>query len=250
MTDQHGSGFSQNDVALNAASVLAAMRDTRPRVHCVTNSVAQNFTANVLLALGCEPSMTMCSNELGSFVESSEGILINLGTMDHQRRKAAIVAAEIACGLGKPVVLDPVFAHRSVTRKILAEKISSLGPSAIRGNAEEMEGLSVKLPDTVLAQTGARDIVSCLGKTVYIDNGHPLMSKTTAIGCALGAVMAASISLCEDSHQGAVAALVIYGIAGEIAARQAKGPGSFVPAFLDTLYYLDTKSITQLARIS
>ncbi|MBL4646285.1 MAG: hydroxyethylthiazole kinase, partial [Rhizobiales bacterium] len=211
---------------------------------------AQTLTANVLLALGCEPSMTLSPPELGSFIESSDGVLINLGTLDDERRQAAIIAAETAFGLGKPVVLDPVFAHRSPSRKRLAEKISSLSPAAIRGNAEELDGLSVKMPNTVLVQTGEQDIATYCGKKAIIENGHHIMANTTAMGCSLGAVMAASISLSEDNLQGAVAALLIFGVAGEIAAKHASGPGSFVPAFLDALYRLDTKDLTTLARVS
>ena len=32
------------------ADVLERIREKRPRVHCITNAVAQNFTANMLLA--------------------------------------------------------------------------------------------------------------------------------------------------------------------------------------------------------
>src|SRR6266540_545291 len=42
-----------------AADVLARLRERRPRVHCITNAVAQAFTANVLLAAGAVPSMTI-----------------------------------------------------------------------------------------------------------------------------------------------------------------------------------------------
>ena len=42
-----------------AADLLERVRRTAPRVHCITNAVAQHFTANVLLALGAVPSMTI-----------------------------------------------------------------------------------------------------------------------------------------------------------------------------------------------
>ena len=41
------------------ADVVARIRGRAPRVHCTTNSVAQQFTANVLLAAGAVPSMTI-----------------------------------------------------------------------------------------------------------------------------------------------------------------------------------------------
>ena len=38
-----------------AADILARVRARAPRIHCITNAVAQNFTANVLLAAGALP---------------------------------------------------------------------------------------------------------------------------------------------------------------------------------------------------
>ena len=50
---------SRNDAAQASCDILARLRTCGPRVHCITNAVAQNFTANVLLAAGCVPSMTL-----------------------------------------------------------------------------------------------------------------------------------------------------------------------------------------------
>ena len=50
-----------------AADVLQRLRERRPRVHCITNAVAQNFTANMLLAAGAVPSMTIALNEVRAF---------------------------------------------------------------------------------------------------------------------------------------------------------------------------------------
>ena len=38
------------------ADILERLRERRPRVHCITNAVAQAFTANMLLAAGTVPS--------------------------------------------------------------------------------------------------------------------------------------------------------------------------------------------------
>ena len=67
-----------------------------PRVHCITNAVAQNFTANVLLAAGCVPSMTLSPEEIGPFVAGAQALLVNLGTFDSERREATEIAVETA----------------------------------------------------------------------------------------------------------------------------------------------------------
>jgi len=50
------------------ADILDRLRQRRPRVHCITNAVAQNFTANMLLAAGAVPSMTIAPKEIRAFV--------------------------------------------------------------------------------------------------------------------------------------------------------------------------------------
>ena len=75
-----------------AAAVVLRLRAGTPRVHCITNTVAQNFTANALLAAGCIPSMTLSAEEIGIFVAGADALLVNLGTLDSERRQAAEIA--------------------------------------------------------------------------------------------------------------------------------------------------------------
>ena len=80
--------------AQTAAVLLDRLRAQSPRVHCITNAVAQNFTANVLLAAGAVPSMTLSAEEIGAFVAGSNALLVNLGTFDNERRAATEIAVE------------------------------------------------------------------------------------------------------------------------------------------------------------
>jgi hydroxyethylthiazole kinase len=89
----HTPGISPRaDVPQMAAAVLARLRARGPRVHCITNAVAQNFTANVLLALGATPSMTLSPEEIGDFVARAGALLVNLGTFARERREAPSIA--------------------------------------------------------------------------------------------------------------------------------------------------------------
>src|SRR6202789_717272 len=91
-----------------AGDMLARLRARAPRVHCITNSVAQQFTANVLLAAGAVPSMTLSPDEIGAFVAGADALLVNLGTFDAERRSAVEAALGTAADMGKPWLLDPV----------------------------------------------------------------------------------------------------------------------------------------------
>ena len=70
----------------------SALRERRPRVHCITNAVAQTFTANMLLAAGAVPSMTIARKEVRAFVARADALLVNLGTFDPERQKASLAA--------------------------------------------------------------------------------------------------------------------------------------------------------------
>jgi len=227
---------------------LERVRARAPRVHVITNTVAQTFTANVLLALGTIPSMTIAREEIGGFTAKADALLVNLGTLDDERRFAIPSAIDSATKWGKPIVLDPVFVDRSPVRAAFARELMDQPLTAVRANALELEtlqptpggkvGNSAGRP--VLAITGPVDEVhSGTGAKAFLSNGHALLGRTTATGCAGGAVLAAFLACADDPFAAVCAGLSVFNIAGEVAAERARGPGSLVPELLDALYRLD-----------
>src|ERR1700688_3497141 len=125
-----------------AADVLARIKSRAPRVHCITNSVAQAYTANMLLAAGAVPSMTISPEEIGAFVAGADALLVNLGTFDIERRSAIDVALGAAAGKGMPWLLDPVFIERAPARAQFARELVGRGPAVVRLNHAEFGALS------------------------------------------------------------------------------------------------------------
>lgn len=250
--------MAPDELVRRTGQVLERIRATAPRVHCLTNAVAQAFTANVLLALGAIPSMTISPEEVPFFTASAQALLVNLGTLDETRKEAANRAVSIAAGEGKPWVLDPVFADRSPPRLTEARRLLALEPSLLKINAGELAALGggASVPDLSrqlglpIAMTGAVDEISNGTQRLRLANGHPLMGRVTATGCAAGAVAAAALAVEPDALVATAAALSIMAIAGEIAATHASGPGSFVPAFLDALYGLEAAQIGAHLRLA
>jgi hydroxyethylthiazole kinase len=240
--------------AAHTLAVLDAVRGKGPRVHCLTNSVARAFTANVLLAIGAVPSMSHDALEVGAFVENADALLVNLGTLDAAMCATMLAAIDVAEARGLPWVLDPVFADRSATRAGFAGELLARQPAALRLNEAEATALGADNLDaarhagTIVTQTGEIDRISGPNKACESDLGDPLMRQITAMGCALGAVIAAFIAASDDRFDAVCAAVHIFGAAGSCAGSQAAGPGSFVPAFLDTLFTLDAASLAQLEK--
>jgi hydroxyethylthiazole kinase len=242
------------------AEALTQLRCRAPRVHCITNNAAAAYSANVLLAVGATPSLSLAEQEIGDFVSTADALLINIGTMDAERDRAIELALGVAQKESKPWVLDPVMVDRSAFRLKQAKRLLDVGPDVIRGNSTEIDALATavgasgpaglaKCTGATVVQTGVTDIVCRHGEAVTIQNGHPLMSRVTAVGCAGGALVAAFLALQHGAFSAAWEATLTLDVAGEVAGSEARGPGSLQFGLLDALSGLDVDQFAALARI-
>jgi len=101
----------------------------------------------------------------------------------------------------------------------------------------------------VIGLTGERDVVTDGTRMVAIANGDPLMAKVTAMGCAASALVGACLAVEADPWHATAAGLILIGVAGEVAAVGAHGPGSFAVGILDALHGLDQRTIVARARL-
>ena len=249
-----------------AADVLARIRERAPRVHCITNSVAQQYTANMLLAAGAVPSMTISADEIGAFVGGADALLVNLGTFDRERKSAIEMAVKTAAEKKLPWLLDPVFVDRSPGRGQFGRALLAAQPTVVRLNQAEFAALKghgagqtadagavirfAQANATIVALTGDVDLVSDGQRHIAIANGDPLMALVTAMGCAGAAFVCAALAVEGDAWLATLSALAAFGVAGEIAAQTAEGPGSFAVAMIDALHRLDGATLRARIKIS
>ncbi|MDN5928318.1 MAG: hydroxyethylthiazole kinase [Hyphomicrobiales bacterium] len=232
-----------------AASMLERVRQQAPRVHCLMNTVVQKLVADGLSALGAIPSMTSSSDEVQDFARKADALVVNLGTLDKQRREAIGLALDIVATRAIPWLLDPAHCDYSPMRVRFAQDLLEHQPTALRANAAEYELLTV--PDRVVAvETGAVDRISFAGRMVMVASGDPLMARVTGTGCLCGAVIAAFLAVDDEPHAATAAAMVVLGVAAEKATLRAGGPGSFEPALLDALAALDGEDILERAKVT
>jgi hydroxyethylthiazole kinase len=226
-----------------AGALLARIARQRPRVHCLTNTVAQAFTANVLLATGADVSMAMHPAELEVMLAGASAALVNLGTLNLAREVGIDGLLTLKTPLAMPVVVDPVFADLSPLRFKLALRLLALPNVILKGNAREMAALSPLCPPHVTqVVTGAVDTISGPGGMHRSADGDALMARVSGTGCAAGAVIAAFAAVEPDALKASSAAMAYYNRAGRIAARRAEGPGSFAVHFLDALAQLSAQA--------
>jgi hydroxyethylthiazole kinase len=250
------------------AATLALLRSRRPLVHNLTNAVVANFTANALLALDAAPAMAEGVDEVADFAASADAVVINLGMLSPGRAAVMRIAAVSAAAAGKPWVLDPVGVGAIPQRTRFAQELCGLRPTAIRGNASEILALAGEAgggrgvdsgaqsdaavaaarrlaggSGAVVAVTGAVDYITDGAHLLTLRNGHELMTRVTGMGCAATAITGACLALGGEALTAVAHALAITGIAGEMAAQTALGPGSMMVAFLDALATLDPQRL-------
>lgn len=252
------------------------MRANPPLVQCITNFVAMNIAANVVLAAGASPAMVHAEEEAGEFAAISGALTINIGTLSTGWLAGMLKAAQSANAAGKPWVLDPVAHYATAFRRNAVAQLLELRPTIIRGNASEIialaggasrgQGVDSRDPveqaeesarqlaerhGCVVAVTGITDFVTDGRRARRIAGGSPFMPQVTALGCSLTCLVGAFAATAPDAALDAtVAALAVFAVAGERAGATANGPGSFSWHFLDALASLGPETLDREARIS
>ena len=252
-----------------AARNLAAIRKTKPLIHNITNYVVMNYTANALLAMGASPVMAHASNEVEEMVSFAGALVLNIGTLADDWIASMITAGKKASELKTPIILDPVGSGATSFRTNAAKRIiRETRVSVIRGNASEILSLrqdnsktkgvdsihsveaataSAKILadelESVLAVTGPTDLITDGKQTIRVLNGHPLMRYVTGTGCTATVTIGAFLAVDEDPVSATATALAFFGLAGEVAAKNASAPGSFMIAMLDALYIITPEEL-------
>jgi hydroxyethylthiazole kinase len=244
---------------------------TKPIILNLTNSVTQDFMANALLAIGASPIMSEEKSEIKELVTIASCININIGTLNQSFSELALDAASIAKQLNKPLVLDPVGANATISRKNLALELAPYA-AVIRGNASEImalnedgltssatgvdsanDTLDAKYCGQILANRYTSTVVISGKKDLIISNEHnytnyfgdPLMTRITGMGCVLGAIIAAFLAINTNHAKASFLAIIFYTLCAEKALTLATTPAKFKVEFIDVLYSPDWKYIEQ-----
>jgi hydroxyethylthiazole kinase len=210
-------------VDFDLRSANARLRAGHPLIQCITNTVVQQFSANVLLAVGASPAMLDHEADAGQFAGIANGVLINFGTASNHQLLAADAAIDVAAAAGKPWVLDPVSVGAVDFRTSRIRRAAADRPTAIRGNASEIAALAgvglggrgvdstdevdavlpaaaqlARTTGAIVAVSGPRDaVVAHIDGTdhvAHIDGGHEFMPLVIGTGCSLGAVTVAYLA--------------------------------------------------------
>ncbi|MBN1294849.1 MAG: hydroxyethylthiazole kinase [Candidatus Latescibacteria bacterium] len=255
--------------------ILSRVRNERPLVHHITNWVTIYDCANITRMVGALPVMAHACEESAEMAGIASALVLNIGTLTPELVESMIVAGKSANRKNIPVILDVVGVGATKLRDVKAlELLHSIKVDIIKGNASEIARLSgedvftrgvestgikadaadvcVKLAkqySCTIVMTGREDIVSD-GKNVYIvRNGDAMMGNIVGTGCMAASVIGSFAGVEKDYARAAVAALVCYEIAAELAVKYSRGPGSFKENLFDALFNLDKVQVNRMANV-
>ncbi|MDJ0609973.1 MAG: hydroxyethylthiazole kinase [Kiloniellales bacterium] len=253
---------------------LNELRERSPAVHNLTSTPAGDLSADLLLAVGAVPTMFQSFDEVEDLVGAADALTVNIGAPTPTSIDAMVAGVRRAIDLGTPWVLDPAGASVFANRYQVARRLAHLQPTVIRGNGTEILALGnglaamggprdeidsaealdaahdlAKATGAVIAITGTIDYVTDGKRVMAVANGHPLMSRVAALGCALTCLVGACCAVGDDPLVATAHAIALLGLSGELAAAQSAGPGSFRVHLIDQLYALDQGSLAEGARV-
>ena len=245
-------------------------------VHNITNYVTVNDVANMILACGASPIMSDDIEDVADITSICGGLNINIGTLNQRTISSMFAAGKKSNELGHKVLLDPVGAGASSLRTSTAKKLlEDIKFDVIRGNISEIKTLATgsettqgvdanvedyiteenlasavnfvkifsKATGSIVAITGAIDLVSDMNRCFVIRNGRMEMSKITGTGCQLSGLMTAFlIANPKTPLEAAAASVCVMGLAGEIGyANMQKGDGNstYRNRIIDAVYNMD-----------
>ena len=270
---------------INFSLYLQNIKQNKPLVHCITNYVTVNDCANIILAIGGSPIMADDIGEVEEITKIANCLVINIGTLNQRTIESMLLAGKTANRFNIPVVLDPVGVGVSKLRTETTKKLlDTVKISVVRGNGSELKfiaGLSSKSKgvdadendigdsidnkvnfvrdlskklDSVVAMTGAVDVVSNGEKVYSISNGNADMSKITGTGCMLTSLTATFVGANTDNILNAtVSAVSVMGIAGELGyeymVKNNLGTGSYRTAIIDNIYKMNEEIFEKEAKI-
>lgn len=256
-----------------------------PLVHNITNYVTVNDVANAILACGGSPIMSDEPEDVEDITSICGGLNINIGTLHKTSIEAMFRAGRKANALGHALLLDPVGAGASALRtNTAAGLIDELQFDVIRGNVSELKALALGSKTTkgvdadaadavseenldqmvsfvknyaretgsIIAITGAIDLVADAERCYVIRNGRPEMGRITGTGCQLSGIMTAYlIANPENRLEAAAAAVALMGYAGEVAwgyMQDGDGNSTYRNRIIDAIYNMTGEALETGAR--
>jgi hydroxyethylthiazole kinase len=257
------------DIFLAMKTCHSLIKNKNPLILNLTNQVTMQWVADVQSAMHASPIMSTSSHELEDIINKAHVLYINIGTLNDECLDHAFQAARLAKEKNILIVLDPVGCGFTSYRTKAAVALAPYA-TVIRGNASEVMALSgqahslkgvdsthsvqeakphaiqlAKQLGCVVITTGQQDFICSTDEESMFSFGSPMMRQITGMGCALGGVIAAFLSVTGNTYQASLFAIVFYTLSASFAAIECS-LGQFPPVLIDALYAPDWEALERI----
>ena len=236
-------------------------KSRKPLIHCITNPIAMNQSANAILALGARPIMAEHPLEVEEITATADALLLNFGNISDTRMEAMGKSLIVANNENIPVVVDAVGVACSKLRIEFFRELASRGRfSVIKGNyseilalyddtqkssgvdvTEEVEPLLMEQAisnlseryEAIIVATGEKDLIATNEEIIEVTGGCKQLGEVTGTGCMLGVIIATALTF--DKSASSVEKACRFFKACGVKAKTSKGGGTFMVNLIDTL---------------
>ena len=253
-------------------NLLQALQQTAPLIHCITNPISINDCANAILAIGGRPIMAEHPREVAEITTLAQALSLNLGNITDARMESMGIAGKQAQKLNIPITIDLVGTACSSMRQVYASKLlEEITPQIIKGNISEIRAVCGLQSHSSGIDANQQELITLDNYTAYEEtfgawalahnctilisgpldfgtdghnswlasNGSPMLASITGTGCMLNVLAATCVSVAAQCQvtplEAALVATSLLGIAGEEAAQNHPGPGTFHVQLFDAL---------------
>jgi len=256
-------------------SLLEKVRTEKPVVHHLTNWVTIYDCANIVKVVGASPVMAHAKEEVGDMAKIASSLVLNIGTLTPEFVESMKIAAKFANEKEIPVILDVCGAGATKFRDDKCfELLDEVKIDIIKGNASEVariagEDVQTKGVDATEVEkdlieiakrlakerkctvviTGKEDIICDSEKCSVVKNGNEMLSHIVGTGCMATSVIGTFAAVESDLAKAAVAGLVCFEIAAELAETESNGPGTFKENLFDAVYNLNKEQIEKMKKV-
>lgn len=268
-------GVTVSVVLKTAAESFESLRAKNPLVECITSHAGAAPAANALFAAGASPMVLEDMGEATEFAHTTDSLLVNMGTVTKAQTDAMRAAVSHANNAVRPWTLVPSGIGTLPLRTFATKELMRRFPAIIRGNGSEIMFLAgspsggrgseslvsseevvpgaqrlAGVTRAVVVVAGDSDFVAAEGTpTVCVQHGAlPRFAGSGSIHGALCAAFLGTLGT-RGRWEAAVSATVVMSVASEKALKASKGPGSFLPAFIDALAALTPAEIQKLGKV-
>lgn len=185
---------NEEEIIGRIGNCLKNIKINSPLVHCITNFVTVNDCANALLSVGASPIMAEDEDEMEDIISISNGLLLNIGTLNKKQIKSMHKATISATQKNIPIIFDPVGAGISKLRNntTIDFLTNDYNITIIRGNMSEVKAVFSLVKPDINLESKAKGVDVSVNDIITKENIQDNASIVKNIAKELNKVIVAS----------------------------------------------------------